>query len=65
MLDYLQMGFTLNRKVTKHNNKGEKRVFLSSTILVFLPILCKILTANYCSNRKMLKFNKEITILKC
>ena len=31
----------------------------------FIPILCEILASSFFSNRKMLKFNKEITKLKC
>ena len=37
------------------------RVFLIYAILAFLPILCEILASYYFSNRKMLKFDKEIT----
>ena len=37
------------------------RVFLSWAIL---PILCALLSSNFCSNRKMLKFDKEITKAK-
>ena len=43
-----------------HILKAHARVVLSTAILAFLEILCKILTATYCSNRKMLKFDKEI-----
>ena len=36
----------------------------SQAILAILPILCEILASDFCSNGKMLKFDKEITIGK-
>ena len=49
----------LNTCLKVHNG-----VSVSKAILAFLLILCEILTANYFSNRKMLKFDKEITKAK-
>ena len=37
------------------------RFFFSKAILAFVPILCELLISNYPSNRKILKFHKEIT----
>ena len=51
-------------KNEQNKTTGHLCFFLSLVILFILPVLCEILPSNFCSNGKILKFDKEITKAK-